>query len=255
MGKTMYRAFNLTCNLDDYPNDKAVAANEANKSIVKKALQHFIKNEKIDGTEMRNYWFPEIRSDIFLSHSHKNEPHAIKLAGFLQTAFGLRTFIDSCVWGHSDDLLKEIDDHCCLIDKTNHTYSYESRNGSTSHVHMMLSTALGMMLDASECVIFLNTPESIESNDSVSKTKSPWIYYELSLMSMLRRQPPSRGPVMESFANKRAALGVEIEYAVSLGDLTYLDRNQLGRWQNAWENRGVSDKHPLDLLYDIAPEN
>ena len=55
-------------------------------------------------------------------------------------------------------------------------YDYNKRNYSTSHVHMMLSTALTMMMDEAECVIFLNTPNALSTKDIVHKTESPWIF-------------------------------------------------------------------------------
>ena len=234
----MYRAFNLSgIKWEDYANDAAVSLNEANKNLVKKALKEFLDKEKIDGTKMQNDWFPEIKANVFISHSHKDQAAAIKMAGFLKSNFGLESFIDSCVWGYADDLLRLLDDKYCL-NENRETYSYEKRNGSTSHVHMMLSTALGKMIDAAECVIFMNTPNSITSNDAVTKTLSPWIYYELGLMRVIQKRLPGDHrpkPILESFANKRAAAALQIEYSVPLGDLTEINADHLNEWKASRE--------------------
>jgi hypothetical protein len=247
----MFKAFNLIdCSWKDYTNTAGATLNETNTKVVEKALKDFLENGKIDGTKMRDHWFPEIKAEVFISHSHSDKTDAIKLAGFLAKNFGLNSFIDSCVWGYADDLLKQIDDQYCL-NVARETYSYEKRNGSTSHVHMMLSTALGTMIDAAECVIFMNTPNSITSQAAVSKTQSPWIYYELGLMRLIRKRPPER-LIMESFANKRA--GLQVEYSVPLGNLTPLKAADLNGWVEQWAAARAGAVHALDLLYEVAPE-
>jgi hypothetical protein len=252
----MFRAFNLAaCNWDGTSIEEGAKSNESNRNIVEKTLMEFLNNRKIDGTKMRDHWFPTIHADVFISHSHRDKTDAEKLASFLKQKFGLSSFIDSCVWRYADDLLKQIDNQYC-VNPGGETYSYEKRNGSTSHVHMMLSTALGMMLDTTECTIFMNTPQSITSDDTVSKTKSPWIYYELSQMSMIRRQKPKRKkPLIENFA-KRGALEAqfEIEYTVKLGDLTEITADDLIEWSKLWGSVSQEESHPLDFLYQIAPE-
>lgn len=71
----------------------------------------------------------------------------------LHDCFGLEAFIDSCSWGYCDDLLNKIDKKYCY-DSKKKTYDYHLRNYTTSHVHMMLSTALAEMMDNTECIIF-----------------------------------------------------------------------------------------------------
>lgn len=250
----MYRAYNLTCDWKDYSNNSAVALNEANQSVARKALQEFLTNGKIDGTAMQNDWFPKIKTNVFISHSHADEAEAIKLAGYLRQEYELDSFIDSCVWGYADNLLKQIDDKYCL-NENGETYSYQKRNGSTSHVHMMLSTAIGKMIDAAECVIFLNTPNSITSDEVVTKTKSPWIYYELGLMRLIRkRTPPDHRPkiVVENLINKRAAAALQIDYSISLGHLTAISTDDLNKWSKAWPAHKALGGEALDVLYDLT---
>ncbi len=62
----MYRAFNLTqCKWSDFPVEEGSALNESNSNIVGKALKDFLDNGKIDGTKMRDHWFPEIQVDVW----------------------------------------------------------------------------------------------------------------------------------------------------------------------------------------------
>lgn len=89
----------------------------------------------------------------------------------LYDEFKLTAFVDSCVWGYCDDLLKQIDNEYCKK-KDGKTYDYELRNYTTSHVHMMLSTALIEMIDNTECIMFYNTPSSVTLVEDLETIKS-----------------------------------------------------------------------------------
>jgi len=152
-----------------------------------------------DGTlnerNIEDDWFPEIRSHIFLSHSHKDIRFVKSFAGWLYEKFGIKAFIDSSVWGNSDDLLRTIDDEFCVSsrydDGSIKTYEYALRNKSTSNVHMMLYTALMKIMDNTECLMFINTPSSLKWSDMVSdkaSTVSPWIYGELLASKLIRNR-------------------------------------------------------------------
>lgn len=250
----MYRAFNLAeIVFKQTFIDEGAASFFTNKNIVEKALSDFLKNGTIDGTKLRGHWFPDIKADVFISHSHKDQTDAKNLAGFLRKKFGLTSFIDSCVWLYSDDLLKQIDLQYCT-DDGGKTYSYENRNGSTTHVHMMLATALGEMLDSAECAIFMNTPNSITSQNAVSKTHSPWIYYELGMIKLIRENVPKRlRLIKEALVNMSRASRemVPIDYAVDLSALTEINSNHLNNWDALRQKEG-RDVHSLDLLYRVA---
>ncbi|MCP1188030.1 toll/interleukin-1 receptor domain-containing protein [Priestia flexa] len=215
------------------------------RQVYEKLSQFLSKDGSIDGTAMQNHWFPMIDTDIFISHSHANKDKAIALAGWLKKEFDLDVFIDSCVWGFANDLLLSIDnEYCRNVDDT--FYVYEKRNYSTSHVHMMLSTALNMMIDNCECIMFLNTPESIESEDVIKRTKSPWIYSEIAISKLIRRKKPNREKVLlekSVFASKELIIKYDVE-TEHLIDLT-------GRDLNVWKSIYHDNKHfhPLDILY------
>ncbi len=219
---------------------------------VRPALSNFIQKDKsLDGGAIQNAWFPKIKADVFISHSHDDLETAVFFAGWLKEAFGLNAFIDACVWGHCDELLKEIDRiHC----KTGpNLYSYELRNHSTSHVHMMLATALNMMMDRTECIFFLNTPNSIKSYDEMDKTESPWLYAEIAATHFLRiRIPPRRKRVVESTSGFSGTVehlekGGKIVHPVDLSHLNKIDLDDIKEWRKLL----IQETHPLDTLYDL----
>ncbi len=250
----MYRGFNIKdIKFDDgrslYDIGKAQSV-EHNKAIAQELNRFILGNGKIDGTKMQSNWFPTIEADIFLSHSHKDLDLAITLAGWLRSRFGLNTFIDSSVWGYSNDLLKQIDNDYCKTG--DNLYSYDRRNFSTSHVHMMLASALTMMIDKTEVLFFLNTPLSLSADDIKHKTMSPWIYFELTTSRFIRKPIPERRiqkVITEAYAIiKKAELN--IEYTVDFSDFITLGADELKAWSNGIGIKGIDT---LDKLYELHP--
>jgi hypothetical protein len=259
---TMYRGFNLkiqASNFFDAYKDAGKALFDTDAGRMRPRITQYVKDNAIDATKLQADWFGAENAHVFISHSHRDVDVALGLAGWLDARFGLRSFIDSTVWGYSDDLLKEIDNaHCKNEDKK--TYSYEARNRSTSHVHMMLSCALSTMIDHAECVIFLNTPSSILVKDSIddagaSLTASPWIYAELTTSKLIRKQTPSRGILesLEKSSRERviADSATPFHYEVELSHLASLNYKDLILWRDA--KRIGTDA--LDALYALKPDH
>lgn len=228
---------------------------------VQECLSKFISEDGIiNGSDLKEHWFSISEKDIFISHSHNDINKVKAFAGWLYETFGLESFIDSCSWGYCDELLKKIDDRYCFNPKTQ-TYNYDLRNYTTSHVHMMLSTALSEMIDKTECIIFFNTPNSINMGTELekiknnSKTLSPWIYHELSMTTLLRTNYPDRKKkFLEHFA-QRADGELSINYDVTklLNELTVLKEQDLTSWKEIWDRRPIKIKEEaLDLLYEIV---
>lgn len=167
--------------------------NKQMKEIKKNLDEYYLYGNVLDGNELKNTWFPETNTHIFLSHSHSDKTEVLALAGFLYEKYKIVPFIDSNVWGYANDLLKEIDNRYCKQPNTD-IYNYESRNFSTTHVHMMLNTALMEMIDKTECVIFIDTPNSLEKVEETIRqgTYSPWIYSELNMIKHMRVRLPER---------------------------------------------------------------
>ncbi|MCT4780659.1 MULTISPECIES: hypothetical protein [Exiguobacterium] len=259
----MFVGFNLQ-GLDDKILSVYKGAGEANFNIQKKQVQKkldcFVLDDgSLDGSALQDDWFPEIKADIFLSHSHGDRKLIMAFAAMLEDKFGLTSFIDSCVWGYADELLKKIDDKYCK-NETGDTYNYNQRNFSTSHVHMMLSSALTKMMDKAECLIFVNTPNSITTRDAVEdKTKSPWIYNEIVISQMLRKKKLVRSEEIKKSREFEASRNkLNIVYDADLDHLTPLSTDDLLDWEKKYsENRilfafrNQPNHYPLDSLYEI----
>ncbi len=238
---------------------KGLKLNEFTKNRIIPILENYLSaNNVIDGSKIQSDWFPQVKADVFISHSHNDLVQAITLAGWLNNKFGLTVFIDSNIWGHSDKLLKQLDNKYCL--KENGDYSYESRNYSTAHVHLLLETALMMMIDKTECVFFLNTPNSISISNARHKpqTKSPWIYSELSITKYIRKKKLEIYRPKEKLFSKalRESTGkFEMLFNADLDHLTKLEIRHLVEWEKAYQNElnlfpRNNDIYPLDILYE-----
>lgn len=245
----MFAGFNLITDtqFEDYQKlGDAIFLN--NEKQVIDDIELYIDTEgNIDGSGIQAEWFPQVKADIFISHSHRDEAKAKGLAGWLYEKYGLTTFIDSCVWGYSIELLRKIDNDYCL-NEDKKTFNYHKRNYSTSHVHMMLATALTMMIDKAECVIFLNTPNAVCAEEIIDKTESPWIYYETVMTNLVRHKKLSeyrKEIIKKSIFNEQASLN--IKYNVSLDHLYELNQDELEEWSGLYN--GIRDEHPLDILY------
>lgn len=194
----MYRCYKLTYNndlkelIDGYSNiGKHIM--ESKKQSIKKQLESYINEDgTIDFTNIQDDRFPTVDSDIFISHSHKDINIINALAGWLHTKFKVDVFVDSYIWEYCDDLLKELDNKYCRHSNGT-SYDYDKRNFSTTHVHLMLSTALNKMIDKTECIIFVDTNNSLSlKNDIEIGTSSAWIYSEILATQLIKETIPSR---------------------------------------------------------------
>lgn len=247
------------------------------KEQAKKNLKEFIcDNGRIDGTSMKDHWFQMEDVDVFISHSHQDIIKVQAFAGWLYDEFGLTAFIDSCVWGYCDELLKQIDDTYCK--ESDETYSYELRNYTTSHVHIMLSTALTEMINKTECIIFYNTPNSVSLVDDLQTIKkqkekvtlSPWIYHELAMTSLVkickpeRKIPILKDAIKHSVFAERNTINVEYSVDTYLNDMVSLEENELKSWERFYKIlthkldgedipyiNGYENIFPLDVLYNL----
>lgn len=255
----MYKGFNLYLDKDSLRTKihsshdlKVIGENLYEKSVtdIKKSLDSFLgATGKIDAGKLQEYWFPQIKANVFISHSHIDRDTAMMLAGWLSKSFGLKPFIDSCVWGYANDLLREIDNKYCRL-PIEGLYDYLRCNGTSAHVHMMLAAALHTMIDSTECLIFLNTPNSISSEEAASTTASPWIYMEIMMTSFIRRIKPT--------AHRRYDFSVRMEapdfiYPARLDHLVDIYSHNLASWQLSYSYNKEKGQHPLDSLY-IATE-
>lgn len=185
--------FNESFEIKIPENDEGIysVVNEFNSSLSRFILKKSVDKELIlDGQKIIDEYFPNVKADIFISHSHKDVKKVKVFANLIYQRTGLKSFIDSEVWKYADSLLKNIDRNCKLKDDL---YDYNRRNVSTSYVYMMLNTALLSMIDRCECLFFLNTPNSFETVKEIkNSTFSPWIYSELSMANSIEKKIPAR---------------------------------------------------------------
>lgn len=281
----MYSKFNLSISNYFYNSElnkhleSGKKIYENHEAIATKSFKEFIyDNGHIDGSAMKSNWFQIKDVDVFISHSHQDITKVKAFAGWLYDEFNLTAFVDSCVWGYCDDLLRQIDnEHCKKEDGK--TYDYNLRNYTTSHVHMMLSTALTEMIDKTECIMFYNTPNSVSLADDLETLKnekrkvtlSPWIYHELAATSFVRICKPIRTiPILESVVIHKAyseGNDLNIEYNIDkyLEEMISIESDELISWRknyailtnkidgdcilNIRENENI---HPLDVLYNLT---
>ena len=99
----MYRGFNLLLEKNSFREgdfetlkEKGLDSFSSQQTSIDKTIYSFVRNDgSLDGSMMQANWFPQIKADIFISHSHKDEDLAHALAGWLKETSGLTAFIDS----------------------------------------------------------------------------------------------------------------------------------------------------------------
>lgn len=226
-----------------------------------KRIEDYVLNGVADGTQIEKDWFPMIEADIFISHSHSDDRLANGIAGWLNAKFGLKCFIDSCVWNYSDNLLENINSE--FSNKRNnpnggYLYDHEKCNVASKHVNIMLSIALQKMIDKTEVTILLNTKNSISNYGDVYQdaTYSPWIYSEIVCTQIVRKKTLSeyRKNMWKSIFEHAEMRGDSKEYnaiyEVSLDHLSSLNEEILLQWEECYEERKI--QYPLDYLYKIS---
>lgn len=262
----MYRGFNLKIenelNTHLYHKTGLEILEKLKNSVQPKLRNYILPEGTLDGNRIMEDWFPEVKTHIFLSHSHSDFKNAIYIAGALYTKFKVLTFIDSTVWGYSNELLKNIDDKYCKSE-SGETYDYNSRNYSTTHVHLMLSSALNKMIDNSEAVFFLNSSNSVSTRTITEKTNSPWIFSEINTSKIIRKKTPVRlRRITKSFSDKvvlnesqRSQLRIEYELELShLTDLSYFQFNLWLQSQDSDPEEALNElyrQHPIDAKFLI----
>lgn len=261
----MFTGFNLSTTNDfkDYLETGTKIFEEQEKLILKELKEFSSLDGTLDGTKIQSNWFPQVNADIFISHSHADQEQAIGLAGWLKQHFNITSFIDSTIWGNSRELLKIIDNEYCL-NEDKQTYDYQKRNYSTSHVYLMLSTALTKMIDKTECILFLNTPSSISAKEVVDQTRSPWIYHEIAMTHLVKKKELEeyRDEIIKKALFESKIL--KISYDVRLDHFNPLNQDDLNNWYTEYTNKKISmdtwnevhfnmdipnNQYALDVLY------
>ncbi|WP_421243417.1 hypothetical protein [Aeromonas enteropelogenes] len=243
----MYKGFDVSISeiqKGDFSSKKEyISILEKQKEKIKDSIDKFyFNNGSIDADKLKESWFPFLDNmHVFISHSHQDLPLAEDIACWLYENFKLNSFLDSHVWGYANDLLKALDDKYALSeDKL--TYNYSIRNYTTSNVHMMLSSSLCSMIDACECLFFINTNNSISNIDVVGeasddRTPSPWIMLELMTSSIIRKKEEIERErcIMEGVVITKSEMAMDaalpkFHHKAPLNHLHKLGRDELHYW-------------------------
>lgn len=251
----MYARYNLSLSPAWKMGTQGETHRDAAKIKFDVAVDNFMAGGAVDASALEDQWFAQGNYQIFISHSHSDVSLANYLAARLEKAFNLHAFVDSTVWGYADDLLRKIDERFCLF-PSGQTFDYSKRNRSTSHVHMMLAAALAKVIDRCECLIFLNTPNSLQTSGGATlpetiaqgrtHTASPWIYYELLVTQLMERRRPRQ--IQEAVTASFESHLPTFFYRAPTEHLTPLSQTQLERWLQCGEHESKA----LDQLYKVV---
>lgn len=271
----MFAGFNLKLGMNDFKqmigNDYATfnMYKELGESHLKdKAIQYqkkikdYILEGTADGSKLEDDWFPKVEADVFISHSHYDHDLAVALAGWLNSKFRLRCFIDSCVWGYADDLLDIINAE--FSDKRKDTdggvlYNHKKCNTASKHVNIMLCMALQKMIDKVEAVFVINTPNSIDKYKDVyeESTFSPWIYSEIICTQIVRNKDlrEYRKTYIEKKSFFESYNQVDNQYKavykLTLDHLENIGVDKLELWEENCK-KSPKSRYLLDELYKIT---
>lgn len=244
----------MMCTLGICQRNMSIYIDEQENNSIRKELREYILNVKnqdstLDGDFIQSTCFPVGKYDIFLSHSSLDKEVAYGIK-YLLESLDISVFVDSLVWGFVDDLLRLIDDRYCRI-PGNTTYSYDKRNNTTAAVHMMLSTALTQVMDASEYVCFLNTSNSNlgDAYGNEVNTASPWIYHELETAKVLRSVSHYLSP---GTIRSRAQDSVNINHKVDMSSFYTMNVAQFGQWLNDTRKLSISVSERVITLLNYA---
>lgn len=217
--------------------------------------QHFI-----DGTMLQEEWFPtrcyDSQFQVFISHAHKDFETVSSMAGFLYKEYGLRSFIDSVYWGYIAELLLDLNKYySSIVRDGKKVYDYHTGNFLSANVHIMLSNALMRMMDACECLIFVDSDNSMKYKKNQFTTPSPWIFEEIGFSQCLRINIPDRykervivdlnesqsQSTIRMFSAKNEQRAANFNYQIDLRDFKELSNNDLKYYLGMLERTDLLD--------------
>lgn len=270
-GEIMFAGFNLIIN-ESFFDSQTKSFQEYQKigekhlisqsTAVEKALNEYIDNKIVNGSKIQEDWFPQVNTDIFLSHSSIDKNLVNAIAGWLNDTFRLKCFIDSNVWCYAGKIADKLNDKFTKkrIDGDGGTiYDHQDCQKVSEHVNTMLNIALQKMIDKCESVFLINTENSIhiDSNDtSIDLTYSPWIYSELVCSEIVRKKPlylyRYNRELYHSYNESKEFAAKDdtltISYDAPTQHLKKIKEKELLEWKSNFDGK---HPFPLDLLYNF----
>ena len=124
----MYFACQFKENLSDDIESRELLFESPKKALRQQLKNYLSPNNDLNGDEIMRDCFPIINDvRFFISHSHKDEALAIKLANLIFSSCRMKSFIDSMVWDYSQELLRDIDDEYSVLREDPKVYNYNKR--------------------------------------------------------------------------------------------------------------------------------
>lgn len=258
----MHRGFKLAldteaCIFNDHFSmyaDRGYDLFASNHTKMKYALDHFqmsdfiLSDGSVDGSKLQAYWFPRIKADVFISHSHQDEKLALALSGWLYDTFRLVPFVDSCAWGYFDKLSELLFKGAVQANDPPQDHK-DAENKIRDHVHTMLIDAITEMIDITDCLFFLNTSNSIHAD---GKTQSNWIQSELKIAKSIRKRPREEKQPLLEFERRGAVGFITFSYKAPVDHLTEIDSYSLMKWSTC-SSKSNDPYTALGYLYDLNP--
>lgn len=216
------------------------------------------KGDAINGDVLEAAWFPQIECDVFISHSHADRDLALALSGALKKCFGLKAFVDSCVWGCRDQLIekiRELSGNAPTMPCRNH----DDEIAVVSHADMMLNCSLLRMIDSCECLMFIDTSKSVDRRKLSDKTFSAWLYSEITISKFIRKRTPERRKgryqlLNEGLTSAMDSFALKVEHGMDRNHLMDLTPDGFASWVEDVKERKLSGRMALDPLYDCNNE-
>lgn len=230
-------------------------------------IQSFFKSitydKKINVNNVMEEWFPKVKADIFLSHSHKDKKKVIQFANYLYNNFGLTAFIDSEVWKYMNDLLNTLNKTYCMDEETN-LYWYSKTLYTSENIHTILTASLMKMIDETECIMFLNSNNTTIQISQNTETNSPWIYIELVINNIIREKELER-PTLSTYVTEGGLIKAAEMESLSLPVFSFdvtpplsffipLSGNDFSQWYVKFYLNKTNIRIPamaLDILYKL----
>ncbi|MCH5284457.1 MAG: hypothetical protein J1E42_02555 [Akkermansiaceae bacterium] len=186
-------------------------------------LERIMEQSTIDAGVLSEILFPKMpdrKESIFISHSHAYVNDALAVKDFF-TSKGISCFVDGEVWADVYYILKVFQKRHAKPLSEN-TYSLSDCNMHAAHMYLMLATALMREISQADAFLYLGTGKSVD------KLNSPWLHYELSLASSLKKagDKDEKDMLLENFS-KLASVQFEYEVGELLSDATEISLEAL----------------------------